>query len=310
MAMNRGDHKERLKLAVGPLLFGWPQAKIRDTWLALAGSEADILYLGEVVCSKRCTYDAAWLADLARELRQSGKEVVLSTLAMPTMEHELQFIRDIVAVAKEMGIRIEANDMAAVNIASEAKLAFVAGPHLNVYSHGTLQQLRRLGAGRVVLPPEIPAANISAIIDSAAVEVEYFAHGRLPLTFSARCYTARARGLSKQECGRICFQTPDGLEMRTMEGGDFATINGIQIMSHRPFTAINHLPALAKQGVHILRLSPQAGNIMETIAHFRSVADGMCSPEDALREMSDGVPGSMFCNGYYFGRQGRLWIDG
>jgi len=309
--MNGNGSENRLKLSVGPLLFGWPPSKIRDTWLMLAAdSKADILYLGEVVCSKRCTYDATWLADLARELRRSGKEVVLSTLAMPTTEYELQFIRDIVAAAKELDLCIEANDMAAVHIASEAKLAFVAGPHLNVYSHGTLQQLCRLGARRVVLPPEIPAANISAIIGDADVEVEYFAHGRLPLTFSARCYTARARGLSKQECGRICFQTPDGLEMRTMDGGDFATINGIQIMSHKPFTAINHLPALAEQGVQILRLSPQADDTMETIRHFRAVTDGARSPEEALREMSGGSPGSMFCNGYYFGRQGRLWIDG
>lgn len=300
-----------MKIAVGPLLFGWPEVKIREFYLSLMEeSDVDILYIGEVVCSKRTISGIEWQLKLAGQLQESGKEVVLSTLAMPTTEDELQSIRDLIAAAREMGLTIEANDMAAVAIASKLGSEFVAGPHLNVYSHGTLEQMFRNGARRVVLPLELPARDIPDVIKESDVELEYFAHGHLPLTFSARCYAARAHGLSKQDCRHVCFLNPEGNAMHTLDDHDFATINGIQIMSHRPFTAINYLAALAGFGVRILRLSPQASGMFEIVRHFRAAADGRLASDAALSALAGGDPASeRFCNGYYHGRQGRVWVD-
>jgi collagenase-like PrtC family protease len=300
-----------MKIAIGPLLFGWPEAKIQEFYLSLAEeSDVDILYLGEVVCSKRTISGIEWQLKLAAQLQESGKEVVLSTLAMPTTEGELQSIRDLTAAAGEMNLTIEANDMASVAIASQLGVEFVAGPHLNVYSHGTLEQMCRHGAKRVVLPLEIPAKDIPDVIGQSSVEVEYFAHGHLPLTFSARCYTARSHGLSKQECRHVCFLNPDGIEMHTLDDHDFATINGTQIMSYRPFTAINRLAELAGFGVRTLRLSPQASGMSETVRHFRAAADGLLAGDAALKALTGGDPaGDRFCNGYYHGRQGRVWVE-
>ncbi|MCF7821412.1 MAG: U32 family peptidase [Mariprofundaceae bacterium] len=309
--MNHSEPLPAMKIAVGPLLFGWPEAKIQDFYLSLTEeSDADIFYLGEVVCSKRTISGIKWQLKLASQLQESGREVVLSTLAMPTTEGELQFIRDLTAAAGEMNLAIEANDMASVAVASQLGVKFVAGPHLNVYSHGMLEQMCRHGAKRVVLPLEIPAKDIPDVIGQSDIEVEYFAHGHLPLTFSARCYTARSHGLSKQECRHVCFLNPDGIEMHTLDDHDFATINGTQIMSHRPFTAINYLAELAGFGVRTLRISPQASGMSETLRHFRAAADGAVSAEEALQGVAGGRNISeTFCNGYYHGRQGRVWVE-
>ncbi|MDX8403634.1 MAG: U32 family peptidase [Mariprofundaceae bacterium] len=311
MAVNHSLPVSSMKIAVGPLLFGWPEVKIREFYLSFAEkSSVDILYLGEVVCSKRTISGVEWQIRLAEELQESGKEVVLSTLAMPTTEDELQSIRDLVTAARERGLAIEANDMATVSIASKQGVKFVAGPHLNLYSHGTLEQICRFGAKRVVLPLELPAKDIPDVIKQSDVEVEYFAHGHLPLTFSARCYAARAHGLSKQDCRHICFLHPEGNKMRTLDEHDFATINGTQIMSHRPFTVINNLEALAGFGVRILRLSPQASDMPETTRHFRTAVNGLLGGEEALQCLAGGRPASdVFCNGYFYGQQGRVWID-
>jgi collagenase-like PrtC family protease len=132
----------------------------------------------------------------------------------------------------------------------------------------------------------------------------------LPLTFSARCYSARAQGLSKNDCQLVCFHEPDGMLMNTLDGDGFATINGIQIMSQQPYTVIDRLTDLAGFGVHILRLSPQASGMRELIRHFRAVLDGGEDARDALEAMSGGKPvGDVFCNGYFQGRQGRVWLD-
>lgn len=301
-----------MKIALGPLLFGWPETRIREFYLDLADqTEADIFYLGEVVCSKRSISGVPWQVKLAEELQQRGKEVVLSTLAMPTTEAELQSIRDITDAARDMGLSIEANDISAVAIASERGVKFVAGPHLNIYSSGTLRHLCRQGAKRLVLPLEWPASDIPALIQESGVEVEYFAHGHLPLTFSARCYAARAHGLSKSECRHVCFMNPNGIGMNTLDAEEFATINGTQVMSYRPFSALGQLGSLADYGVRILRVSPQMEGTAQVIRKFQAVADGMQKADEALQELAGAKSvGEAFCNGYYYGKQGRVWIQG
>jgi collagenase-like PrtC family protease len=299
-----------MKIAVGPLLFGWPESKISEFYMALAGqAEADIFYLGEVVCSKRSISGVPWQVRLAESLQQSGKEIVLSTLAMPTTEAELQSIRDIVTAASEMGLTVEANDLSAVAIASEHGINFVAGPHLNLYSHGTVQHLRKQGAARIVLPLELPASEIPMVVGDIGVQVEYFAHGHLPLTFSARCYAARAHGLSKQDCRHVCFMNPDGIEMDTLDAHEFATINGTQVMSYQPFSTLDHISDLADYGVGVLRISPQSEGTAEVIQQFRAVIAGKTTSGEALQALAGArAVSDAFCNGYYYGKQGRLWI--
>jgi len=301
-----------MKIAVGPLLFGWPEQKISEFYLDLAElAEVDIFYLGEVVCSKRSISGVPWQVKLAEALVASGKEIVLSTLAMPTTEAELQSIRDIVSAAAEMGLTVEANDLSAVAIASEHGVVFVAGPHLNLYSNGTVRHLCRQGAVRIVLPLELPAREIPAVVGSDEVQVEYFAHGHLPLTFSARCYAARAHGLSKQDCRHVCFMNPDGIEMDTLDAHEFAIINGTQVMSYQPFTTLNHLSDLADYGVDVLRISPQSAGTANVIRKFGAVIADRTTSEEALQELSGAHPvAEAFCNGYYYGKQGRLWIQG
>jgi collagenase-like PrtC family protease len=301
-----------MKIAVGPLLFGWTEQKISEFYMALAEqTEADIFYLGEVVCSKRSISGVPWQVRLAERLQQSGKEIVLSTLAMPTTEAELQSIRDIVTAAAEMGLTIEANDLSAVAIASEHGIAFVAGPHLNLYSNGTVRHLCKQGAIRIVPPLELPASEIPTVVGDIDVQVEYFAHGHLPLTFSARCYAARAHGLSKQDCRHVCFMNPDGIEMDTLDAHEFATINGTQVMSYQPFSTLNHISDLANYGVDVLRISPQSEGTAEVIRQYRDVITGSTTSEQALQALAgDRSISDAFCNGYYYGKQGRLWLQG
>ena len=65
----------------------------------------------------------------------------------------------------------------------------------------------------------------------AGLETEVFVFGRLPLSFSARCFTARAHNLPKDECGFRCADYPEGMPLQTREGQSFLNLNGIQVQS-------------------------------------------------------------------------------
>lgn len=66
------------RISVGPLLYYWPRQHTLAFYAELADSPADILYIGETVCSRRHELRADDWLDLARDLAATGKEVVLS----------------------------------------------------------------------------------------------------------------------------------------------------------------------------------------------------------------------------------------
>src|SRR5690606_37717395 len=143
---------------------------------------------------------------IAARLRAAGKEVVFSTLALIEAESELAWLQRTI---EEDG-PIEANDMAAVELAAGSP--FVAGPHLNVYNNATLTLLTARGAYRWAPPVELDLKTLAEILTDrpAGLEVEVFGYGRLPLAFSARCFTARAHRRQKDDCGFVCNRYPDG----------------------------------------------------------------------------------------------------
>ena len=86
-------NNNRYRLSVGPIQFHWPRQQMLDFYERIESSEADIVYLGETVCSKRRELRHQDWLDVAERLLASGKEVVLSTLALVEARSEIAYIR-------------------------------------------------------------------------------------------------------------------------------------------------------------------------------------------------------------------------
>lgn len=55
-----------MKYSLGPVLYYWPKETLEDFYQQAANSSADVIYLGEAVCSKRrATKVGDWL-DMAK----------------------------------------------------------------------------------------------------------------------------------------------------------------------------------------------------------------------------------------------------
>ena len=290
------------KLALGPVLYYWPKAMLLDFYERMSATPVDIVYLGETVCAKRHALNTGDWLELAERLRAAGKEVVLSTMALLEAESELKTLR---RLCENGRFTVEANDMGAVRLLSERKTPFVLGTGINVYSDRTLRFLAELGAKRWVMPVELSRHSLASVQEGrpANVETEVFVYGRLPLAYSARCFTARHHNLPKDDCQYRCLDDPEGLILSTREGQAFLAINGIQTQSAQTCNLLPELAELRELKVDVLRVSPRPEGMEAVIDAFAAGLRGERDPLEGARALNADLPLGA-CNGYWRGQPG------
>lgn len=296
-----------MKLSIGPIQYFWERENVLDFYQQAADSAAEIIYLGEVICSKRrLVKHEDWLS-IGEELRQSGKEVILSSLTLLEAASEMSSLK---RLCRNESFMVEANDISAVQLLSTAGKEFVTGPSFNIYNHRSLRLLAGKGLKRWVLPVEL---GLDTLRDLQAqrpegVETEVFALGRLPLAYSARCYTARSHNLPKDDCQFKCVEYPDGSLLKTREDQEFLVLNGIQTQSALTHQALDQVPELGALGVDVLRISPQHEHTFQIIDIFDSARKG--AEIEPLAQVLPGLLPIGACNGYLVDQAGMSFTTG
>ncbi len=294
--------KNKPQISLGPLLYFWPKETVLSFYLDIENSPVDIVYLGETVCSKRTIMSYQDWLDVAKSLQLAGKKVVLSGL---TLLESASDLRRLERLCKEKEFGIEANDFAAVELLHAQGRDFVTGPAINIYNQHSLAFLASQGMKRWTLSVELGRNELTKLQATrpAGVETEVFVWGKMPLAYSARCFTARAHNLPKDDCQLRCLADPSGLQMSTREGESFLTINGIQTQSALTCNLMEHTCELNELDVDVWRISPQAENTLDIIAGFDQCRQTQAADSNTLQSANVWAEQGA-CDGYWNGVEG------
>ncbi len=296
-----------MKISVAAVPYYWSKEAYYNFYNKVALSSVDIVYLGETVCSKRrnMKYDD-WL-EVANILTLAGKEVVLSTLTLIEAESELSYLSKI---AQQKKYLIEANDMSAIEVASQNNNSFVAGCGINIYNNQTMARLISLGMVRWQVPVELGQDDIALMTPFAKknhVEIEYQVFGRMALAHSARCFTAKHYQLPKDKCQFKCLQDEQGILVKTQEGDSFAQINGIQTQSAKLSQLLNHCDDLRERGIDILKIVPiSAEDTLEVINQLTGILKGPNENKFDAKRLQNQYE---YCNGYWMQIEGMQLVN-
>ncbi|MDG4720451.1 MULTISPECIES: ubiquinone anaerobic biosynthesis protein UbiV [Thalassospira] len=289
------------RLVMGPILFHWDEQRKHDFYAQVADeADIDIVHVGEVVCAKRMPFFDKHLPDVIERLQRAGKEVVLSTLALVMNGRESDQIKEITQMPD---LLVEANDISAAGLL--AGKPHVIGPYINIYNESTLSYFEDQGAKRISLPWELPMTSIARLCEtrkSAEIEIQIF--GRMPLAISARCYSARARGLHKDGCRYVCGDHIDGMDVATLDNAPFLAVNGLQTMSSHYVELSDSIEDLQNAGVNAFRLSPHSLDMTCVAQLYRQLLDRQISADELRQNLKNMSLPMAFSDGFLHGMAG------
>lgn len=260
-----------MKYSIGGIQFYWPKETVEDFYKQAAHSNADIIYLGESVCSKRRELRTKDWLNIAKELAKTNKQVVLSTMALLEAPSEVMVLKK---YCDNGDFIIEANDVGAIDLCHQNKVEFVCGQAINAYNAPALKRLLNLGMQRWVTPVELGRDWLKQTVNELEdknlrdkFEIETQVYGHLPLAFSARCFTARSENRGKDDCELCCIKYPNGRIASSQEGKELFVLNGIQTMSGYCYNLSNDIESM-KGLIDVLRISPQHQDTFDILEQF------------------------------------------
>ncbi len=291
-------------LALAPLLYHWPAEKWANFYKMIADeTDFDEVYLGEVVCSRRLHLYEKEIFGAAEYLKNAGKKVIISTLALLTSDYEMEYTKTICSQDEYL---VEINDVGTIELLNGKE--FYVGPFVSIYNEMAMQYMQKCGALKVATPSELPFEEIVKIKEFSNLPIAISVFGRAPLAVSARCYHARRYGKKKMNCEYVCLNDSNGMDVNTLENEDFLSVNGTCTMTNSVINLAAEFEAIKKANINTLRISPHDCDMKAVNRIWRDIINGNINTNEADSRLAAVGLSYPFSNGFFYGGVGRDFI--
>lgn len=248
---------------------------------------ADEVYLGINDFNARNNIDGFTIDDLKQAVDYShlfGVKVLLAVNILFSDE-ELALAVDIVIKAYNVGVdAFIVQDLGFAHILSSyyPEIELHASTQMGIHNLEGVKEIEKFGFKRVVLSRETPLSEIKRIRDNSDIEIEYFVHGALCVSFSGNCYLSSYlndasgnRGRCKQLCRLPYKLLKDGKQVK--EG---------YLLSAKDFDISNRLFDLKQAGVDVLKIEGRARRpyyVYTVTNEYRKLLGGTTADADKLK---------------------------
>jgi U32 family peptidase len=291
-------------------------------------SPYDAVCLGNPYCRRvegNFAEDPALMRGAVALLHAAGKKAYVTSPAAPRGRDLPRVDRLIEAAAAAGADALEVHNMGVLRRLREKgdPLPAHMGAFANVYTHLGAKVMRDYGAVRVRPNAEVSLEEMAVIAEEGGVEVEAFVHGKIPLGVTDRCFLLEGPEETDPNCPASCREerwlVPGRRDVQggsPREGGWILKTVGKGVLSGKDMCMLEHLPLLLGRGFRIFKVE----GLYETHAYRGEIG---AVYRDALALAASGEPYGIrpewaetvrrhsrfgLCNGYCFGRTGRLYV--
>jgi len=292
-----------MEIAIGPLPTNWGKEKILDYYRKVAAHPGiNRAYVGEIACTKRDILDPRLFTEIQDLLKGAGKEVILSTHVLPTNEGDVNKSRALMEEAHQ----IEVNNVGIFNVWLKEfrEKPLTLGPYFNVYNPQSAKFLLKYKIRRIVFPVDISVNTMEKMCEEVDVPFEVVTYGNFPIAFSWRCYTARAFGKLRRDCGFKCYEVKN-LPHATLEGEPLFMINGPAVYNAKTYCLVSYLKGFQEMGVASIRIETIPENVVEVADIFKALIEREISPAQAEKKLASLSEYGLDTR-YFTGREKRL----
>ncbi len=248
---------------------------------------ADEVYLGINHFNARNNIDGFTMDNLqsAVDFAHVYGVKVLLAINILFLDCELQSALDTVITAFNMGVdAFIVQDLGLIKILSEKypQIELHASTQMGIHNLEGVKFVEKFGIKRVVLSRETPLKEIKRIKENSSVEIEYFVHGALCVSFSGNCYLSSymlsASG-NRGKCKQLC-RLPYTLKKqgKVLKEG--------YLLSAKDFNMSEKIQQLIDAGVDVVKIEGRARRpyyVGAVTREYRRLLDEKFIDQDTLK---------------------------
>lgn len=259
---------------------------------------ADAVYLAGKGFGLRAyggNFTAGEMKEAAAFVHERGRKFYVTVNIIPRngdlegLDTYLKFLQDIGADAALI------SDLGVFQLAREAapRLPIHVSTQASAANWRTVKMWKDMGASRVVLAREVSIEEMAEIRKKVDVELEYFVHGAMCISWSGRCllsnfFTDGKRQSNRGECIQACrFRYSLMEETRP---GQYWPIeedeHGTYILNSKDLCLIDQIPQLIQAGASSLKIEGRMKSVYyaaAVTAAYRKAIDAYYAEGDAFR---------------------------
>ena len=231
------------------------------------------------------------LTRAVRLAHDMGRKIYVTCNTLPR-DTEMDALPDYLSFLQEIGTdALIVADFGVMGLCKKyaPKVPLHVSTQFGVVNSESARMLHELGANCVVLARELSLDEIATIRSKTprSLKLESFVHGAMCISFSGRCVLSNymtGRDANRGECAQPCRWKYTLMEEK--RPGEYFPVfegdEGAYILNSRDLCMIEHLPALLKAGVDILKIEGRMKSAYYTAAVTNAYRHALSDAEKGL----------------------------